>query len=183
MDIKKGNIVLDDYLNVKLIDFSSAFNFEGHEPNDLIKFPKIGTSKYMPPEILNNKEIEIKYGEKIDVYSLGVTLYHLTFGSFPYGLDNIQGSDFDKIAEQLDKDTLKFPTDTKISKMFEKFLMNTLEKDYLKRYSIKDALNDPWIKGWDFINEEKENIGIIGNFIIKLITDNIPQFNDYINYS
>ena len=64
MDIKKGNIVLDDYLNVKLIDFSSAFNFEGHEPNDLIKFPKIGTSKYMPPEILNNKEIEIKYGEK-----------------------------------------------------------------------------------------------------------------------
>ena len=183
LDIKKENIVLDDYLNVKLIDFSSAFNFEGHEPNDLIKFPKIGTGRYMPREILINKEIEIKYGEKIDVYSLGVTLYHLTFGSFPYGLDNIQGSDFDKIAEQLDKDTLKFPTDTKISKMFEKFLMNTLEKYYLKRYSIKDALNDPWIKGWDFINEEKENIGIIGNFIIKLITDNIPQFNDYINYS
>ena len=64
--------------------------------------------------------------------------------------------------------------------MFENFLRNLLEKDYLKRYSIKDALNDPWIKGWDFINEEKENIGIMKNFIFKLITDSIPQFNDYI---
>jgi serine/threonine protein kinase len=59
-------------------------------------------------------------------------------------------------------------------------LKNILEKDYKKRYSIKEALEDPWIKGWNIINEEKENTGILENFIIELISDNIREFNMYI---
>ena len=55
-----------------------------------------------------------------------------------------------------------------------------LELDYNDRYSVKDALNDPWIKGWNIINEEKENTGIQENFIIRLISDNIDRFNQYI---
>ena len=59
-------------------------------------------------------------------------------------------------------------------------MTNILEKDYKKRYNIKEALEDQWIKGWDIINEEKENIGILENFIIELISDNIREFNLYI---
>jgi hypothetical protein len=49
-----------------------------------------------------------------------------------------------------------------------------------EKLSVKDALNDPWIKGWGIINEEKENTGIQENFIIRLISDNIDRFNQYI---
>ena len=35
MDINKHNIVVDNELNIKLINFSSTINFESHQPNDL----------------------------------------------------------------------------------------------------------------------------------------------------
>ena len=60
------------------------------------------------------------------------------------------------------------------------FLANVLDEDYKKRYNIREALEDKWIKGWDIINEEKENNGINENFILKLINDNIPKFSNYI---
>ena len=183
-NIKNGNIVIDSELNPKIIDFSNVFSYEGYKPDDIIKLPLIGTGRYMAPEILNETEFEIKYGDKIDIYSFGVTLYNLAFGHYPYDLNNVQGDDFKNIKEKLNKENLVFPNDYKISKMFINFLKNVLEKDYKKRYNIKEALEDPWIKGWDIINEEKENIVIeenLVNFFVKLRTDTIPEFNEYIN--
>ena len=84
------------------------------------------------------------------------------------------------MAEHLNTANLEFPRNIEISRKFENFLRKTLEKDYIKRYSIKDALEDPWVKGWDIISEEKENTGILENFIIKLISDDISKFNQYI---
>lgn len=55
-----------------------------------------------------------------------------------------------------------------------------MEIDFTKRYNIEQALEDPWIKGWDIIAEEKEITGMQENFIIRLISDNIPAFNQYI---
>ena len=180
MDIKKGNIILDSELNPKLIDFSSTVSFEKSKPNETIKLPLIGTGRYMAPEILNEKKIEIKYAEKIDVYSLGVTLYNLTFGCYPYDLNKAKGNDYEKIKQKVNNNNLIFPTGFYISDKYKNFLTNILEKDYKKRYNIKEALEDQWIKGWDIINEEKENIGILENFIIELISDNIREFNLYI---
>ena len=180
MDIKKGNIVLDSDLNPKLIDFSSCFSFENYEPNKNIRFNKIGTGRYMPPEILNGTEIEIKYGDKIDVYCLGVTLFNLAFGSYPYGLNNVKGDDYNKIAETLKEAKLEFPNGFDVSENFKDFLKNMLELNIYNRYSIKDALNHPWVKGWEIISEEKENTILQENFIIRLISDNIPRFNDFI---
>ncbi len=180
MDIKKGNIVLDTELNIKIIDFSSTVCCQNYQPNELFVFPMLGTGRYMPPEMMNKTQLEIKYGSKMDIYSFGVTLYNLAFGCYPYGLDDIQGNDYEKLTEQLNKAKLEFPKDIEISKPFENFLRKVLEKDYLKRYDTREALEDPWIKGWDIINEEKENTGNLENFIIKLICDSIPKFNQYI---
>ena len=181
LDLREGNIALDPDLNIKLKIKSSLFPFKDYQPNDLITFPMIGTGRYMAPEILNHNKIETKYGGKIDVYSLGVTLYHLAFGLYPYGLNDIDDDDYDKIIETISKNkTLEFPTDITTSNMLKDFLMNLLEKDYKKRYSIKDALDDPWIKGWQIIEEEKENVGMLENFDKELRTNGLPKFNQYI---
>ena len=180
MDIKKGNIVLDSEMNIKLIDFSAAFNFKNCEPDEEIILPRIGTGRYMPPEMLNKKKIKVKFFEKIDIYSLGVTLYNLAFDCYPYGLSDIKDDDYGMIIKKLTNNNLEFPININISTKFESFLRVILEKDYEKRYNIKEALEDPWIKGWDIINEEKENNGFDENFIDKLITNSIPKFNKYI---
>lgn len=180
MDVKKANIVINSNFDAQLIDFSSTFSLKAYQPEDIIIFPMIGTGRYMPPELLNKTKMEAKYGGKIDMYSLGVTLYHLCFGFYPYGLNNVKGDDCAKMAEQLNNANLEFPKGFDVSCKLKNFLRKLLEKDYRKRFSVKEALNDPWIKGWELINEEKENIVNLENFIIKLISDSIPKFNEYL---
>lgn len=179
MDIKKGNIVLDSEMELKIIDFSSSFSYQGYAPDHELKFGRIGTGRYMAPEILNKASISMKEAQKIDIYSFGITIYYLAFGCYPYGLSEIKGGEYDKIVEKLNNAKFEIPKDFEISKKFENFLKNVVEIDYKKRYNIEQALEDPWIKGWDIIAEEKENTGIQENFIIRLISDNIPKFNEY----
>ena len=87
-DIKPNNIFIkkkdnnniqcfEDNCIIKLGDFGSSIK---KEENDSIQ---IGTVLYLAPEIIKN----IKYDEKIDLWSLGITLYHLYFGHSPYGSD------------------------------------------------------------------------------------------------
>ena len=181
LSITKNNIALESDLNPKLINFSSVISFRNKEPNDLTQIPLIGDRRNLSPELLQGQEIEVKFGDKIDMYSFGVTLYNLAFGCYPYGLNNLKDDEPDTISGQLNDAELDFPFDIEISERFKNFLRNLLEKDYIKRYSTKDALDDYWVKGWDIINEEKENIGIQENFITILINNNIRIFNQHIN--
>ena len=44
-------------------------------------YEKIGTLSYAAPEIIKS----LKYDEKCDLWSLGITLYESIFGYLPYG--------------------------------------------------------------------------------------------------
>ena len=129
MNITKKNIALESDLNPILIDFSSVISFRNNEPNDLIKFPLIGDRRNLSPELLKGQEIEVKYGDKIDIYSFGVTLYNLAFGCYPYGLNNLKDDDICTILGQLNKAELEFPFDIEVSDCFKNFLRKILEKD------------------------------------------------------
>lgn len=183
MDIKQGNILVDSNLNIKLTDFSVSCSFALFHPEDLVKFPFVGTSKYMSPEIINRTHMKIKEASKIDIYSLGVTLYDLAFGEFPYKLKEVGSKNYDQILKNIQNEKLEFPQDRKVSELFKDFLSGLLEKDYTKRFSISTALNHPWIKGAEIIYDEKEKANCHENFLINLITDNIPKFNNYIKNS
>ena len=132
------------------------------------------------PEIIAKANMKIKEAEKIDIYSLGVTLYCLFYGKHPYNLHEVPGKDYEKILQQIHKEKLEFPKERKISNLFKDFLEKTLEKDYRKRIGIREALDHPWIKASKAIFDEKENLGCLENFLIKLITDNIANFNELI---
>ena len=180
MDIKPGNILIDSSLSAKIADFSVSCSYGNFEPENMVKFPFVGTGKFMAPEIMAKTNMKIKDSEKIDIYSFGVTLYCLFYGMHPYKLYEVKGKDYDKILQQIKKEKLEFPEERKISNLFKDFLEKTLEKDYKKRISIREALNHPWIKASKAIFDEKENLGCLENFLIKLITDNIASFNELI---
>lgn len=180
LDIKEKNIIIDKEFNPIIIDFSISCFYNQFNSENIVKFPFVGTSKYMAPEILEGTAIKVKYAPVIDIYSLGITLYKLAFGIYPYNLDKIGNNEYDKIRENIKNTKLEFPENIKISEKFKDFLIKILDQDYLKRLNIKEALNHPWIKGWQILDDEKQNLELIEHFFIKLITNSISKFNEYI---
>ena len=75
---------------------------------------------------------------------------------------------------------LEFPTDMENSKPFLNLLRNCLNKDIKKRYDIYQLMNDPFVKGYQIILNEKEKLYNAGKFVIDLMVDNILNFNQYL---
>lgn len=75
-DLKLENILLDDKLNIKVVDFG----FSCYKHVDKLKSYK-GTQTYMAPEI---KEGLVYDGKKTDVFAAGVILFVLVLGIFPF---------------------------------------------------------------------------------------------------
>ena len=178
MDIKPGNILIDTDLSIKIIDFSVSCSYSEFDPDDLVKFPFIGTGRFIAPEVINRAHMKIRDAPKIDIYSFGVTLYYIAFGKYPYGLDGIKSKNYEEILNKIKSEELTFPKEGKFSPLFKDFLTKVLEKDYKKRITIREALEHPWIQAWKALDDEKSNSSCLENFLIKLITDNVYEFNE-----
>ena len=178
-DIKPNNIVIDDLINIKIIDFSVSMDISEIKDSQ-IELKYRGTSLYMAPEVINKEKIEIKNFHKIDLFSLGVTLYRLAFGNYPFNLKREDADNDDVIYKKINSDWRVENKGTDFSKHFIDFLNCLLEKDINKRINIFGAMNHYWIQGAKILNEEKENIGNANVFLTSLITDNFINFNKYI---
>ena len=180
MDIKQQNILIDDFLNIKVTDYSVSVYFGDNNKDNYINLPMVGTCYYMSPEVLGKKRILINDASKIDIYSFGVLLYLLAFNDYPYELNDIDSNNYPRIFQNIQEKNLVFPKDTGHSEMFKNFVKKCLEKDINNRYNIYQAMNDPWIKGYQIILNEKEYLYNAGKFMIEIMVDNIKTFNDYI---
>ncbi|KAF9344806.1 hypothetical protein BGX26_003900, partial [Mortierella sp. AD094] len=79
-DIKSENIMLTNDLKVKLIDFGLARH--SNTPNVLSTY--CGTPFYMAPET-SLGDGENGYSKPVDVWALGVMLFRMLVGSYPFG--------------------------------------------------------------------------------------------------
>ena len=179
-DLKPLNIIIDKFLNIKIIDFSVSLDYSRIKSKK-IKLPFRGTNFYIPPEVINNETINVKDLNKIDLYSLGVILYNLAFGKYPYDLTSEDSKDYDKIYEKVKKEWKIEDKDHYYSSHFIDFLQKLLQKDINKRININEALNHYWIKGYEILFEEKEKTYNVNQFLIYLMTDYYKTYNDYIN--
>merc|ERR1712188_232492 len=75
-DLKLENILVDDQLNLKVADFG----FATYKKINKLKSYR-GTMTYMAPEIKEGKQYD---GRQIDIFSMGVILFIIVQGIFPF---------------------------------------------------------------------------------------------------
>ncbi|EGR32769.1 protein kinase domain protein [Ichthyophthirius multifiliis] len=76
-DIKLENIMLDNMNNAKIIDFGFSLQIPDNKKLNIF----CGTPSYMAPEIISKVEY---FGQKSDVWALGILLYVMCQGNFPF---------------------------------------------------------------------------------------------------
>lgn len=181
MDIKPNNIVVDKFINIKIIDFSISLNYHKYKPSDKIKLSLKGTNFYIPIEVIAKQRIQCKDLNKIDIYSFGVLLYFLAFQKYPYNLEKNDADDYDKIYNNIYKNDIGLDNENKeFSLAFYDFLSKIIEKDIYKRIDIYEAKDHYWIKGANILLSEKEKIYSMNIFISNLLLNQIKPFNEYI---
>jgi len=131
-DIKLENLLLDEKNNIKIIDFG----FSTCMPNTKKIRIFCGTPSYMSPEIVTRKEYA---GPPADIWALGVLLYAMLCGTFPF-----KGSTDKELYKRITRGQVSFPDNlSTLSKSLISRILN-VEADF--RPSADDILQDPWLQ-------------------------------------
>jgi serine/threonine protein kinase len=135
-DLKPQNILIKDYpphIVLKIGDFGLSKVMGRNETTS----DCLGTIYFSSPEVIMNK----RYNNKIDVWSLGVILYILLFGEVPFNDNKVNQSD---IAKKICTAELIIPNTANFSNDLVNLIKGCLDKNYHKRFSIKEVLNHKW---------------------------------------
>ena len=170
-DLKTLNIFLNKDMGVKIGDLGIAKQLnQGSFANTLI-----GTPYYISPEMCEDKP----YNQKSDVWALGCILYELCTFRHPFDATN-QGALFLKIMKENPE-----PIFACYSSNLQKLVNQILEKNYEKRPSCLDILNNPIVieKAKKFgLYHELEKACYGNNEINSQTINNIYNNNDYNNF-
>jgi serine/threonine protein kinase len=165
-DLKSENILVQQKNNtsvIKFIDFGLTAEVVKN-----IDISARGTAEYIAPEILKKDKID----HRIDLYSLGILLYRILYGSFPFRNDdqlNIYKAHLDEEFE--------FP-DTKFSARLINLVRKLLSKDPDQRYytslGILDEIDssaiqkykNEWTRIPNFYGRQ-DSLSIISTYIEK----------------
>lgn len=128
-DIKLENIIVDTERRVKIIDFGFATSFA--EKSKMF----CGTPSYMAPEIVNKEEYK---GCIADIWALGVLLYAMLTGGFPF-----RGSNDKDLYRKISECNLYLPDF--LSSSARELLTLLLNQNPDKRPTCKQILCHRWL--------------------------------------
>ncbi|KAF5339608.1 hypothetical protein D9611_011471 [Ephemerocybe angulata] len=129
-DLKLENVLLDERCRVKLGDFGFTREYERGSYMETF----CGTTGYASPEMLQGRKYQ---GPEVDVWSLGIILYCLLTGTLPFDDD-----DEDVMRQKIIKEDFEDPA--WLSLEARDLLLNILQKDVAKRYTIPQILAHSW---------------------------------------
>lgn len=130
-DVKLENLLLDEQGVVKIIDFGFSTIVP---PGKKLKV-FCGTPSYMAPEIVARKEYA---GFCADIWAMGVLLYALLCGSFPF-----RGQNDRDLYRKITRGVFHIPEH--VSEGARAVLNRALTTDMTRRLTIDDLLADPWL--------------------------------------
>jgi len=131
-DLKAANILMNQQGEVKIADFGVSYELENKTKAQTL----IGTPYWMAPEILNES-----YNNKIDIWSLGITVIELIEGDPP----NWDLKPFQLVLKLPIDPPPKLKNPAKVSKELNEFIALCLQKDSEKRPSADKLLLNPFI--------------------------------------
>ena len=130
-DIKLENMLLDQNNDVKLTDFGLSKKFEG----DIDFNDTVGSPMYAAPEIFTSKQYK---GRITDIWSMGICLYTMVCGDFPFN-----GDDMGELMKNLIKNNFELPDF--VSPQFKDLICKILDKNPNTRITIEQIKNHPWM--------------------------------------
>ncbi|XP_049916695.1 dual specificity mitogen-activated protein kinase kinase 4b isoform X2 [Epinephelus moara] len=161
-DIKPSNILMDRKGNIKLCDFGIS----GQLVDSIAKTRDAGCRPYMAPERIDPSASRQGYDVRSDVWSLGITLYELATGRFPYPKWN---SVFDQLTQVVkgEPPQLSNSEERQFSPKFINFVNLCLTKDESKRPKYKELLKHPFILMYE------ERFVDVASYVCRIL-DQIP---------
>jgi serine/threonine protein kinase len=155
-DLKSTNIMLDKNNNIRLIDFGLCKKCES---NKSFLHTYCGTAYYMAPEIFQGKP----YNTKADIWSLGIILYEMIFGYFPFDSHNRVG-----LIQEI---TFEEPIYNGSSDLITNLMINLLQKNPDKRFSLQQILNHEIIQNFPYQQ-------FLTNTLTKVLAHTVEDSNE-----
>uniref|UniRef100_A0A8C9XX24 mitogen-activated protein kinase kinase n=1 Tax=Sander lucioperca TaxID=283035 RepID=A0A8C9XX24_SANLU len=162
VNIKPSNILMDRAGNIKLCDFGIS----GQLVDSIAKTRDAGCRPYMAPERIDPSASRQGYDVRSDVWSLGITLYELATGRFPYPKWN---SVFDQLTQVVkgEPPQLSSSEERQFSPKFISCVNLCLTKDESKRPKYKELLKHPFILMYE------ERFVDVASYVCRIL-DQIP---------
>ena len=138
-DLKPENILCGEEIeDLAISNFGSSKILS---PNEKIKDIIGGTLGYAAPEVLMNQG----YSFTADLWSVGVILFLVLCGKLPF-----DGNDKDEIIKNTIEGSINVddPIWLRLSYESQDLITKLLNKNPVERYSAREALNHPFIKGY-----------------------------------
>jgi len=131
-DIKLENVLFADNKDIKMIDFGFSTVCQ---PGKRLKV-FCGTPSYMAPEIVRRTEYE---GKPVDMWSLGILLYALLCGCFPF-----RAKSYPDLYRRIARGTFAIPEE--LSASVKDLLRQFLTVDVSQRITASAAMRHSWLQ-------------------------------------
>ena len=134
-DLKPNNILFLDKerTHIVIIDFGISGMSNGNQKEKI----KAGTTRFLPPEIVGGEEFSSN--QKLDIWALGVILYLMVEGCYPFN-----GKSTKEIVKSIIKDNIEFNKKIKISSALKTLIIGMLEKNHRFRIDDDSDLFNKW---------------------------------------
>ena len=148
-DLKPNNILFLDKekTHIVVIDFGISGFANGNQREKI----KAGTTSFLPPETASGEE----YGSnrKLDIWALGIILYRMVEGVYPF-----EGKNTKEIILSILKGKLEFNKKIKISYPLRTLIEGLLEKNHRFRIDDDSELFNKWFEYSQIFIKKKKTI-------------------------